>query len=74
MSDLKKIGEMVVQEAAQRTVQSVVNNPQAALATGVAAAKVVGGAVIVAAPYVAAVAVGGAIGWGAAKIITSLFD
>lgn len=74
MSDLKKIGEMVVQEAAQRTVQSVVNNPQAALATGVAAAKVVGGAVIVAAPYVAAVAVGGAIGLGAAKIINSLFE
>lgn len=72
MSDLKKIGEMAVQEIGQRAVQSVVNNPQAALATGVAITKTAGGAIIAgataAAPFVLGAAVGVGIVWGVGKI------
>lgn len=65
--DLKKFGEQTAQEIGQRAIKSVVNNPQAAIATGVAATKTIGAAAIVAAPYVVAVAIGTTIGWGLSK-------
>ena len=67
--DLKKFGEQAAQEVGQRAIKSVINNPQAAIATGVATTKAVGAVAIVAAPYVAAVAVGAAIGWGLSKLL-----
>lgn len=68
MSDKKKIGELALQELGKQIAQSVSKNPQAALATGLAAAKTVGAAVVVAAPYIAAA--GGAIVYGVGKIFT----
>ena len=50
--------EMAAQQVGQTVVQKVSQNPQAAIATGIAAAKTVGAAVVVAAPYVL---IGGAI-------------
>lgn len=66
--DLKKFGEQAAQEIGQRAIKSVVNNPQAAIATGVATSKTIGAAAVVAAPYVAAVAIGATIGWGLSKL------
>ena len=72
MSDLKKIGEMAAQEIGQRAIKSVVNNPQAALATGAAVAKTAGGAIIAgataAAPFILGAAIGVGIVWGIGKI------
>lgn len=73
MSDLAKFGQMAAQEVGQRAIQSVVKNPQTAVATGIAAAKTVGGAIVIAAPYVAAIAVGGAIGYGVAWGLNKIF-
>lgn len=73
MSDLAKFGQMAAQEVGQRAIQSVVKNPQAVVATGIAAAKTVGGAIVIAAPYVAAIAVGGAIGYGVAWGLDKIF-
>jgi hypothetical protein len=73
MSDLAKFGQMAAQEVGQRAIQSVVKNPQAAVATGIAAAKTIGGAIVIAAPYVAAIAVGGAIGYGVAWGLDKIF-
>ncbi|MBR5146035.1 MAG: hypothetical protein IKW54_00205 [Bacteroidales bacterium] len=70
MSDKKKIGELALQELGKQIAQGVSKNPQAALATGLAAAKTVGAAVVVAAPYIAAAAAGGAIVYGVGKIFT----
>ena len=67
--DLKKFGEQTAQEIGQRAIKSVVNNPQAAIATGVAATKTIGAAAVVAAPFVAAVAIGATIGWGLSKLL-----
>lgn len=67
--DLKKFGEHAAQEIGQRAIKSVVNNPQAAIATGVAASKAIGAAVVVAAPYVAAAAIGATVGWGLSKLL-----
>ena len=73
MSDLAKFGQMAAQEAGQRAIQSVVKNPQAAVAAGIAATKTIGGAIVIAAPYVAAIAVGGAIGYGVAWGLGKIF-
>lgn len=72
--DLKKFGEQAAQEVGQRAIKSVVNNPQAAVATGVAAVKTLGAVAVAAAPYVAAIAVGGAIGYGIAWGVGKLFE
>jgi hypothetical protein len=55
---MSKFLEMAAQQVGQTVVQKVSQNPQAAIATGIAAAKTVGAAVVVAAPYVL---IGGAI-------------
>ena len=70
MSDMKKFGELAIQEVGKQIAQAVSKNPQAAVATGVVAAKTVSAAVIVAAPYVLAIAAGGAIGYGVGKILS----
>ena len=67
-------GEMAVQQVGQMVAQSVVKNPKAAIATGVTAAKTVGTAVVVAAPYVVVAAGGVAVGYGAYKQVEKLFD
>lgn len=74
MSSLMKLGEMAAQQVGQMLTQSVVKNPQAAIATGVTVAKTVGTAVVVAAPYVAIAAGGAAVGYGAYKLVEKLFD
>ena len=56
MSDLAKFGQMAAQEVGQKAIQSVVKNSQAAVATGIAAAKTVGGAI------------GYGVAWGLDKI------
>lgn len=73
MSNFMKLGEMAAQQLGQMVAQNVVKNPQAAVATGVVAVKTVGAAVVVAAPYVAVAAAGGAIGYGAYKLAEKLF-
>lgn len=73
MGDFKKFGEIALQEVGQRAVQSVVRNPQAALATGIATAKVVGGAIVAAAPAVATIAVAGVIGYGIGRVLGEIF-
>ena len=55
---MSKFLEMAAQQVGQTVVQKVSQNPQAAIATGIAAAKTIGAAVVVAAPYVL---IGGAI-------------
>ena len=55
---MSKFLEMAAQQVGQTVVQKVSQSPQAAIATGIAAAKTVGAAVVVAAPYVL---IGGAI-------------
>ena len=55
---MSKFLEMAAQQVGQTVAQKVSQNPQAAIATGIAAAKTVGAAVVVAAPYVL---IGGAI-------------
>lgn len=55
---MSKFLEMAAQQVGQTVVQKVSQNPQAAIATGIAAAKTVGAAVVVAAPYIL---IGGAI-------------
>ena len=69
---MKSLVEMTAQQIGQTVVQKAAQNPQATIATGVAAAKAVGALAVAAAPYVAAAAVGGAIGygivWGLGKI------
>ena len=55
---MSKFLEMAAQQVGQTVVQKGSQNPQAAIATGIAAAKTVGAAVVVAAPYVL---IGGAI-------------
>ena len=39
--DLKKFAEQTAQEIGQRAIKSIVNNPQAAIVTGVAATKTI---------------------------------
>lgn len=63
MSTLGKCGEMLVQEVCQRTLDSAIKNPQAAISIGVAAA-----------PYVAGIVVGGAIGYGLGWAISKIFS
>lgn len=70
---MSKFLEMAAQQVGQTVAQKVSQNPQAAITTGIAAAKTIGVAVVAAAPYIAAVAAGGAIGygivWGIGKLI-----
>lgn len=69
-----KFWEMAVQQVGQTVAQKVSQNPQAAIATGLATAKTVGAAVVAATPYVAAVAAGGGglIGYEIGKGIEKL--
>ena len=68
-----KFGEMAVQELGKTVAQKVAQNPQVSLATGVAIAKTVGGAMVVAAPYVLAVGGGLALTYGAVKVMEKAF-
>ena len=73
MSKWKEFGERAAQEIGQRAVQSVINNPKTAIATGVATAKTVGGCIATIAttlaPYAAGAAIGIGIVWGVSKLL-----
>lgn len=65
-----KFGEMAVQELGKTVAQKVAQNPKASLAIGMAIVKTVGGAMVVAAPYVGG---GLALTYGAVKVMEKAF-